>query len=386
MQYISYLLLFFSFVTRSESKLVGSNLKSLDMELSDEELDQKEMAAEIIGGIGEKLIDTICHDAITGHDVCSMLALSCLDIISELRAISTLSDIVATRGYLKHLLGSLARLDDQLRDLLKPLPDSLRPLYVYESCMAFLTQMAQSYLGATQLLNANVLGVLSNMTIYDMQPDLKASELIRDNPEDFLPDIDERYRSILLPALALCDSIIYSLGTQNSSASLQVLNFLFSHIDMIESMLRAATPFMELGHLKQLAAITNLFARTTTYDAVAAAATMKGCPADSDDECDRDIELSNRLSRLQQMMIVVYGRFTVNEATIRRMLHQEQRNTEQNISDEFSQQEQSEHVKYFLDIAANLSLYCRNAVTGHVRDGITSRYLLTTMVNDVTPL
>lgn len=344
------------------------------------------MAAEIIGSIGEKLIDTICHDAITGHDVCSMLALSSLDIISELRAISTLSDIVATRGYLKHLLGSLARLDDQLRDLLKPMPDSLRPLYVYESCMAFLTQMAQSYLGATQLLNANVLGVLSNMSIYDMQPDLKASELIHVNPEDFLPDIDERYRAILLPALALCDSIIYSLGTQNSSASLQILNFLFSHIDMIESMLRAATPFMELGHLQQLAAITNLFARTTTYDAVAAETSLNGSSEDSDGaDCDRDIELSNCLSRLQQLMIVVYGRFTVNEATIKRMLHQEQLN-DSDISDEFSEQEQTEHVKYFLDIAANLSLYCRNAVTAHVRDGITSRYLLTTMINDVTPL
>lgn len=345
------------------------------------------MAAEIIGSIGEKLIDTICHDAITGHDVCSMLALSALDIIAELRAISTLSDIVTTRGYLKHLLGSLAKLDDQLRDLLKPMPDSLRPLYVYESCIAFLTQMAQSYLGATQLLNANVLGVLSNMSIYDMQPDLKASELERDGPGDFLPDIDARYRSILLPALSLCDSIIYSLGTQNSSASLQVLNFLFAHIDMIESMLRAATPFMELGHLQQLAAITNLFARTTTHDAAAAATAAYNSDDDyASGSVDRDIELSNRLSRLQQLMIVVYGRFTVNEATIRRMLHQEQRNMEDNIEEDFSETEKSEHVKYFLDIAANLSLYCRNAVTGHVRDGITSRYLLTTMINDVTPL
>lgn len=368
------------------SSFVNRTAGCKTLQSSDDEVDQKEMAAEIIGSIGDKLIDTICHDAITGHDVCSMLALSSLDIIAELRAISTLSDIVATRGYLKHLLGNLAKLDDQLRDLLKPMPDSLRPLYVYESCMAFLTQMAQSYLGATQLLNANVLGVLSNMSIYDMQPDLKASELERDGPGDFLPDIDARYRSILLPALALCDSIIYSLGTQNTSASLQVLNFLFAHIDMIESMLRAATPFMELGHLQQLAGITNLFARTTTHDAAAATAAYNGNDDYASGYEDRDIELSNRLSRLQQLMIVVYGRFTVNEATIRRMLHQEQRTMDDSIDEDLSETENGEHVKYFLDIAANLSLYCRNAVTGHVRDGITSRYLLTTMINDVTPL
>lgn len=367
----------FSFLSRTE----GGEQQS-----SEDEMDHKEMAAEIIGSIGEKLIDTICHDAITGHDVCSMLALSSLDLIAELRAISSQSDIVATRGYLKHLLGSLANLDDQLRELLKPMPDSLRPLYVYESIMAFLTQMAQSYLGALQLLNANVLGVLSNMSIYDMQPDLKASELERDGPDDFLPDIDERYRFILLPALALCDSIIYSLGTRNSSASLQVLNFLFAHIDMIESMLRAASPFMELGHLQQLAAITNLFARTTTNNVAAAGEGNNGDDENFIGLMDRDIELSNRLSRLQQLMIVVYGRFTVNEATIRRMLHQEQRLVDENISDDFSETEKSEHVKYFLEIAANLSLYCRNAVTGHVRGSVTSSYLLTTMINDVTPL
>ncbi|KAH8396312.1 hypothetical protein KR222_008106, partial [Zaprionus bogoriensis] len=371
-----------TFLTRSsDSYKTQGNLQPIS-----DDVHQKEMAVEIISSIGEKLINTICHDAITGHDVCSMLALSCLDIISEYRAISTLTDIVATRGYLKHLLGNLARLNDHLRDLLKPKPDSLRALYVYESYMAFLTQTAQTYLGATQLLNANVLGVLSNMSIYDMQPDLKASELDdrSGDAEDFLPTIDARYRSILLPALALCDSIIYSLGASNSSAALQVLNFLFAHIDMIEGMLRAATPFMSLGHLQQLAAITNLFARTITSDVCRTSpSSSTGTSEESEDE-ERDIELSNRLSRLQQLMIVVFGRFTVNEATIRRMLHQERMPGKP--AADFSEKQKSQHVKHFLDIAANLSHYCRNAVTGQFRDGITSRYLLTTMINDVTPL
>lgn len=333
---------------------------------------QKELAAEIISSMGDKLIDTICHDAITGHDVCSMLALSCLDMISELRAFSTLSEIIARRGYLKHLLSSLAKSDESLRGVLKPEPDNMRPLFVYESCMAFLTQMAETHLGATLLLNDGTLGVLANMTVFDMQPDIQSTELERYPPGNFIPAVDERFRSILSPALALCDSIIDTLGINNNSASLQVLNFLFAHIEMIEGLLRAASPFMQLGNLKLLATITNLFARTTTYDVSAIEKCLK---------VHHDVEMNNRLNRLQQLMIVVFGRFTINEETMDRMVE-----PEHSDGPEMSEEQKSQHIKYFLDITANLSLFCRHAVTSHVRDGITSKYLITTMISDVTPL
>ncbi|XP_017097003.2 nuclear pore complex protein Nup205 [Drosophila bipectinata] len=329
----------------------------------------KEMASDVIGTFGEKLIDTICHDAVTGHDVCRMLALACLDMISELQAVSTLTDFVAMRGYLKHLLDSLDKSSEALCGILQPVPDNLRPLYIYESRMAFLTRMANTSLGARLVLSDRALGVLSNMRVFDLQPDLKASELRRNDPQTFLPAIDARFRAILLPALNLCDAIINSLGSRNMSASTQVLNFLFAHIDMVEAMLRTATPFMDLGHLQQLAAMTNLFARTTTHEVTTVEDTL---------DVENDLELRQRLGRLQQLMIVVFGRFCVSEATIRRMVQQEHH--------EASESTKSLHVKYFLDIAANLSLYCRNAVTSHIRDSNTSKYLLTTMIQDVTPL
>ncbi|ALC49201.1 CG11943 [Drosophila busckii] len=341
-----------------------------------DDLHQREMAAEMIGAIGEKLIATIAHDAINGHDVCRMLALSCMDLISELRAISTFSEYITSHGYIKHMLNNVSRSDDALCDILKPAPDNLRALYMYESHMAFLTQLSQTRLGARLLLNENVLGVLSNMHVYKMQPDLKGSELMICDSNDFLPDIEERFRSILLPALSLCDSMIASLGRENNSATLQVLNFLFAHIDMIEGMLRAATPFMDLGHLKLLAAITNLLARVTTHDVLVMEDGLNG---------NQDPDMRSRLCRLQQLMIVVFGRFTVNQATIKKMLSQEPQ--QQHIQTEkLTEKQQAQHVKYFLKIAASLSLYCRNAVTSHVRDGMTSKYLLTSMISDVTPL
>ncbi|XP_068141155.1 nuclear pore complex protein Nup205 [Drosophila tropicalis] len=351
------------------------------LHLGDELMQQKEMAAEVIGAFGEKLIDTICHDAVTGHDICRMLALACLDMISELNAVSTLSEFITVRGYLKNILDSLAKSTEDLCGILQPVPENLRALYVYESRMSFLTRIAQTSVGAHLLLGERVLGVLSNMRVYDLQPDLKASELKRNYPKEFIPNIDERFRAILLPALALCDAIMNSLGSTNMSASLQILNFLFAHIDMVEAMLRTATPFMDLCHLQQLAAITNLFARTTSHDVTTLEDGL---------DVQNDIELRCRLSCLQQLMIVVFGRFTVSEQNIRQMINQQQQQHHHHHphlhEHEQDESKQSLHIKYFLDIAANLSLYCRNAVTSHAKDGMTSKYLLTTMINDITPL
>ncbi|XP_017055499.1 nuclear pore complex protein Nup205 [Drosophila ficusphila] len=359
------------------SRQDNSRMSSIELR-SDDRQRLREMAADVIGTFGEKLIDTICHDAVTGHDVCRMLALACLDMISELQAVSTLSHFVATRGYLKLMLDSLEKSSEDLCGILQPVPDHLRSLYVYESRMAFLTRLANTNVGAQLLLAERALGVLSNMRVYDLQPDLKASELRRDEPQAFLPAIDDRFRAILLPALSLCDAIVNSLGSRNNSASLQVLNFLFAHIDMVEAMLRTATPFMDLGHLQQLAVITNLFARTTTHEVTALEDSL---------DVENDLELRNRLGRLQQLMIVVFGRFSVSEATIRRMLQQdEDEHDDDNGGGGQAEGSKTLRVKYFLDIAANLSLYCRNAVTSHAKDSMTSKYLLTTMINDVTPL
>ncbi|SPP78524.1 blast:Nuclear pore complex protein Nup205 [Drosophila guanche] len=355
---------------------VASRLEPSKQHVNDQRGEQdkdrlKEMASEVIGVYGEKLVDSICHDAVTGHDVCRMLALACLEMISELDAVSTLTEFVVSRGYLKLLLDSLAASNDALSATLQPVPENLRQLYVYEAILAFLTRLSQTRPGARLLLAEGALGVFANMRVFDLQPDLKDSELRKD-AQGFLSDTSERFHAILQPVLVLCDGILSSLGSQNYSAALQVLNFLFAHIEMVETMLRTATPLMDLGRLQQLASITNLFSRTSTPQLCNE---MEGSSVD----VERDLELYNRLNRLQQLMIVVFGRFTVTEDTIRQILKQQH-------VESLPQSQRSRYIKYFLEIAANLSLYCRHAVTSHVRDSATSKFLLTTIVNDVTPL
>lgn len=65
---------------------------------SDDVNKQSQMADEIFTAVGEKLIDTLCHDSIGGHDICKMLALSCLDMLLEMDSMSGYVQLIARRG------------------------------------------------------------------------------------------------------------------------------------------------------------------------------------------------------------------------------------------------------------------------------------------------
>lgn len=47
-----------------------------------------------------------------------------------------------------------------------------------------------------------------------------------------------RFRQMLVPALALCDALLTSLGTENHSCVLHVTHFLVSHVECIDMVLR----------------------------------------------------------------------------------------------------------------------------------------------------
>lgn len=82
-----------------------------------------------------------------------------------------------------------------------------------------------------------------------------------------------------------------------------------SHGDMIEIVLRAGTPFLSLGLLQELAAITGLIARTANQEFAAIA------------ESNVNQELGAHLYRLQKLMLSLWPRFILSEATLRELLH-----------------------------------------------------------------
>lgn len=103
-----------------------------------------------------------------------MLALSCLDKLIELDPHSSWVSFLSGRGYLKHFIDSLLDSDGQLESMLHASPESLRPLYVYESKMALLCRVASTRTGAEMLLEQKALAVMASMKVFDHHPIMHA--------------------------------------------------------------------------------------------------------------------------------------------------------------------------------------------------------------------
>lgn len=226
---------------------------------------QTQMAIEVFHSFGDKLMDILCHDCITGQDICKMLSFACIESMLHLDSMTNFVNFLSNRGYLAHLIDGLYKSDTTLNEILKNSPKNMKALYVYESKMAMFSRVASTHSGAELLVEEKLLAVLSSMKVYDLHPDFQIHYRKQRNTTDeecFVPNVDKRFQQILLPAFNICDVIISTLGVSNILAVSQIIHFLLSHAEIIEIVLRAATPSMNVGVLQELSAITGLIART----------------------------------------------------------------------------------------------------------------------------
>ncbi|XP_012279262.1 nuclear pore complex protein Nup205 isoform X2 [Orussus abietinus] len=261
---------------------------------------------QVLDGFGEKLMDIVCRNCSGGHDVCKMLALSCLDKVLELDSDNSWVAYLASRGYLKHATDSLLESDGPLRRVLRPEPDTLRPLYLYEARMAALCRMAASRLGAESLLENKVLSCLSGMRVFDYHPDAHVG--FESGDASFLPSVGQRYQQVLLPALYLCDALLTTLGTENQSCAVQVCGFLQSHRDAVEAALGNALPCSNASFLKEVACLTGVIGRSANidvYDLVEDELQRVNGPGDATGMR----ELRAHLYRLQKLMLSLLPKF-----------------------------------------------------------------------------
>ncbi|XP_073183496.1 nuclear pore complex protein Nup205 isoform X4 [Lepidochelys kempii] len=214
----------------------------------------------IIESYGAALMEVVCRDACDGHEIGRMLALALLDRIVSVDKQQQWLLYLSNSGYLKVLVDSLADDDFTLQSLLTPQPPLLKALYTYESKMAFLTRVAKIQQGALELLRSGVIVRLAQCQVYDMRPETHHQGMfgMRDPPV-FIPAPVERYRQILLPALQLCQVILTSSMAQHLQAAGQVLQFLISHSDTIQAILRCQD--VSAGSLQELAFLTGIISK-----------------------------------------------------------------------------------------------------------------------------
>lgn len=335
---------------------------------SQENSDQMEMTIEVLSSYGDKLVDALSHDCIGGHDVCKMLALSCIDMLLDLDPMSNFVQFLSRRGYLTNIIDSLLKIDVQLCKILDVKPDTLKSLYVYESKMAMLSRVASSNVGAELLLESKILSVLASMKVYDLHPDFQVHNYptMTQDTSSFVPPVESRYQQILFPALSLCDVILTTLGTENHSIITQIIYFLLSHSDMIEMVLRAGTPLFNIGLLQELSTITSIIARVNNQEV----ATFVDQSASQD--------LGAHLYRLQKLMLTLFPRFVITDKLLRDINQIEARNNF-GVANE---KNKALHLKYVFQIASNLALYCRNGIMNHSTDHKTVNVLFSPNITE----
>lgn len=306
---------------------------------------------DLVLGFGEGVVDVMCHDGTGGLEICKMLALSCLDKLIELDPHSSWVSFLSGRGYLKHFIDSLLDSDGQLESMLHASPESLRPLYVYESKMALLCRVASTRMGAEMLLEQKALAVMASMKVFDHHPIMQAGAADASSSADFIPSVGNRYMQILLPALHLCDAVLTTLGMENLSCVVQVIHFLLSHVQTVGLVLGSASPFLPLNYLKELVHVTAVIARSANQELYTTQPSVAS---------DRDRKA--HLLRIQTLMLALFPHFIISEPLMRKVKgFGASQGDARSIEESFhNSEERGEAVLYVLQVAAHLLLYARN--------------------------
>ncbi|KAK0478734.1 nucleoporin Nup186/Nup192/Nup205 [Armillaria novae-zelandiae] len=206
----------------------------------------------------ERLVTMISRDAIDGTEVWKTVAFMLLTSLCQLSAAEKQYSVLlclVRHGILSNFVHGVAESDLLLQSVLKPDPDDLNALYVYESKMSLFIRIAQSRIGAERLLEANVVSVLAQSDFLDARPEGDQAFIDQDS---FLPSAVQRYHQLFMPALELVNAVVAVLGSKHSSASNQALDFLSMHSPTIVILLKNEIDDISLSLLEEIHLLVSL--------------------------------------------------------------------------------------------------------------------------------
>lgn len=114
-------------------------------------------AAKILDPYGSSVMSVTCQDAVDGHSVTRTLAFALLDAVMRRDADRKWLNFMREKGYLKHIIASIALEDNALIDSLSGAANRMAFVYVHESRMALLNTLARSRHGALALIEAGLM-------------------------------------------------------------------------------------------------------------------------------------------------------------------------------------------------------------------------------------
>ncbi|KAB5590005.1 Nuclear pore complex protein [Ceratobasidium theobromae] len=213
----------------------------------------------------DRLVPLVCRDAIDGSDVWKTIAFTFLESlvrVSRMEKAHRVLNIMSRQGFLQHFVQSVGESEDQLLAVLKPDPESLNALYVYEAKMSLLIKIAQTRQGADRLQDARVLSVLAQCDFLNARPE---KDIDFRNFESFLPSAVERYHQILVPALELATSVISTIGSDSPNVAKQALNFILTHRETCLMLFTNEEAYLPLASVQELHLFVALCALVAPY-------------------------------------------------------------------------------------------------------------------------
>ncbi|KAL4232887.1 hypothetical protein ACF0H5_007574 [Mactra antiquata] len=317
--------------------------------LSSTETEYEQLQKENISTIltyGDTFIDLLCRDACDGLDVGRMLALSVLDCILQLDQFNQWFLYISSKGYLQHLVDSLSNDDEKLMSVLSGNLDDLKVFFLYESKLSLLTRIAETVAGATALLSCGVMQQLAGCSFFDMRPDYDRSQVIGSMNDTFLPDPVSRYQHLLFTSLKFCLALLTSLGIENRECGNQVMQFIVGHNEIFHAILLDRRPGLNLQALQELALTTAVISRANCLD------------EDQYTEIDSaEIEFRRSKTTIQHHMISLLPRYCLSERFYKSL---------KNIEVQFENERndvKSEVLQAYLEVATNVTSYCRTLVS-----------------------
>ncbi|KAI0944532.1 hypothetical protein AcW1_002214 [Taiwanofungus camphoratus] len=214
----------------------------------------------VLKPVMERLVAIVSRDAIDGTEVWKTIAFMLLDSLVRLSRSERQSIVLQAltrHGFLSGFVGGLKEADLRLQAVLKPDPDDLNTLYVYEAKMSLLIRMAQNRQGAERLLEARAIPVLADCDYLDARPE--ADQAFMDN-DSFLPSAIQRYHQLFLPALQLVSGMLLTLGSRHTTATNHALQFLSSHRDTVILLLKNEVDELSLSVLDEIRLLVSLSA------------------------------------------------------------------------------------------------------------------------------
>ncbi|KAF8523808.1 nucleoporin Nup186/Nup192/Nup205 [Gautieria morchelliformis] len=211
----------------------------------------------------EGLVSILSTDAIDGTEVWRTVSFTLLDSLvglSRLERPHRVLDLLARKGYLHNFVQGIKDADFELQQVLRPDPDNLNTLYVYEAKLALLIRIAQTQEGAQRLVETRLFQILAQCDFVDARPEADQSFLDHDN---FLPSAVHRYHQLVLPAIELVNSIIATLGA-SSQASKLALEFLLAHRETFLILLRDSTLVPSLQQIREMHLLISMCSYVTT--------------------------------------------------------------------------------------------------------------------------